>query len=334
MKRTKSLGLSYSPRKANSPGWRYMHRKHMVSLLPGTALAWSDLQSASLCPCMTHELGRQVGCSEGERICLYGLELHWPQGELASLDCFIYYYTSSHQYPLEKAGYSHKLTTMTFSFCVPPSLLGFATWLSRKLEFYATVVISSSTWCHIMYHTGPKEPFTDEEAGQVLHLQAMAQTQIYDSTLWKSSSIWVSYNKCSWYTLSPSPVFGKTSEKLHPDFVPEITNRCSQAWRRSNSIACSLQHEQELICFPDKEKHSSNAHQFRNYRTGAQNSWGWKRRPEVMWSIPLLKVGSDRAGHSGPCPAGFWMSPRMETLHRLWAACVNIWSLSQWKRFF
>lgn len=28
-----------------------------------------------------------------------------------------------------------------------------------------------------MYYTGPKEPFTYEESGQVLQLQAMAQTQ-------------------------------------------------------------------------------------------------------------------------------------------------------------
>lgn len=67
---------------------------------------------------------------------------------------------------------------MTSNFHVPKSFLGFATRLSTELEeCYVFVVTSSSTWWHIMYYTGPKEPFTDEEAGQVLQLQAMAKPQ-------------------------------------------------------------------------------------------------------------------------------------------------------------
>lgn len=50
------------------------------------------------------------------------------------------------------------------------------------------------------------------------------------------SQVGVSYNTRSSYTLSPSPVFSKISEKLHADVLSEIANRCYHAWKGSISL--------------------------------------------------------------------------------------------------
>ena len=40
---------------------------------------------------------------------------------------------------------------------------------------------------------------------------------------------------------------------------------------------------------------------------------------------PVSPMGTDRAGCRRPCPAGFWISARMETPQHLWATCSCVW---------
>lgn len=48
-------------------------------------------------------------------------------------------------------------------------------------------------------------------------------------------------------------------------------------------------------------------------------------------SNPMLQINSRsiRAGNWGLFPVGFWMSPAMESLQPLWAACSSMWPPSQ-----
>lgn len=48
----------------------------------------------------------------------------------------------------------------------------------------------------------------------------------------------------------------------------------------------------------------------------------------------LLRVGSPKAGCSGPCPVGLWRSLRMETPQLLWATCASVQPPFQQKSFF
>ena len=41
-----------------------------------------------------------------------------------------------------------------------------------------------------------------------------------------------------------------------------------------------------------------------------QNGWGWKGSLEVIWSKPPAQAGPPTADCPGPCPDGFWISPK------------------------
>lgn len=54
-----------------------------------------------------------------------------------------------------------------------------------------------------------------------------------------------------------------------------------------------------------------------------QTGWVWKITLKVIWSNPPAQVGPPAAGCPGPCPDGFWLSPRREASQPLWATCVS-----------
>lgn len=88
-----------------------------------------------------------------------------------------------------------------------------------------------------MYYTGSKEPFTHEEAGQELQLQAMAKPQKFMIQPCVNQAAFESHIANSFYTLCSCPTFSKTSK----------------------SYILTLCCVQELICFPDKGKCNSSA---------------------------------------------------------------------------
>ena len=65
--------------------------------------------------------------------------------------------------------------------------------------------------------------------------------------------------------------------------------------------------------------------------TESQNGRGWKGPLWVIWSNPPAKTGSPRAGCTGPCLGGSWISPEKETPLPLWAACSSALSPSEWR---
>lgn len=56
----------------------------------------------------------------------------------------------------------------------------------------------------------------------------------------------------------------------------------------------------------------------------SHNNWGWTAPMEIMQSNSSALKGPGRTSCSGLYPVGFWMSPRMETLHPSWATCLTI----------
>jgi len=48
---------------------------------------------------------------------------------------------------------------------------------------------------------------------------------------------------------------------------------------------------------------------------------GWNGPPEVIWSNLPAQAGSPKASCPGPCPDGFWICLRMETIWPLWTNC-------------
>ena len=64
----------------------------------------------------------------------------------------------------------------------------------------------------------------------------------------------------------------------------------------------------------------------------SQNGVGWKGALEIIWPKPTARAGPPTAGCPGPCPDGFWISPRMETPQPPWVTFASAQSPSQWKR--
>lgn len=58
---------------------------------------------------------------------------------------------------------------------------------------------------------------------------------------------------------------------------------------------------------------SATSHYLHN--TDSQNYWGGKALLGITKSNPLPKAGSLRGGCLGPCPGGFWWSPRNAVWH-------------------
>ena len=66
----------------------------------------------------------------------------------------------------------------------------------------------------------------------------------------------------------------------------------------------------------------------------SQNSWGWNKALEVVWSNSPAQARPPEAGWPGPCPGSFLISSRMESPQPLSATCASAWSPPQWKNVF
>lgn len=65
--------------------------------------------------------------------------------------------------------------------------------------------------------------------------------------------------------------------------------------------------------------------------TESRAGWGWKGPVGFIWPYPLPKRGHPEAGCPGPCPDGFWISPRLETPQAPWATCAGARAPSHWE---